>query len=253
MSSRSSFGSTALSRAGDYDVFVAQLADAGSSGSFGWALRGGGTGDDRALGLVATATGVCVAGYSYSATASFGPTALVNYSGGGRADIFVTRVVDGGGSGSFAWAQHAGGTGDDQAFGLAISGSALYVAGTVTPQAIFAPLTINAPTGTRIPLLASLTDPTLLATTAAQGLLPFTLAPNPARAATTVALPAQPGTASATLTLRDALGRALRSETVQLPTAGLRHELDLSGLPAGLYAVQVQAGPATATRRLVVE
>jgi hypothetical protein len=29
--------------------------------------------------------------------------------------------------------------------------------------------------------------------------------------------------------------------------------LDLTGLPTGLYAVQVQAGAATATRRLVVE
>ena len=78
-------------------------------------------------------------------------------------------------------------------------------------------------------------------------------APNPARTTTTALLPALPGTATATLTLRDALGRALRTQTVALSTAGLHQELDLSGLPAGLYAVQVRAGTATATRRLVVE
>ena len=45
----------------------------------------------------------------------------------------------------------------------------------------------------------------------------------------------------------------MRSATVALPAAGLRHELSLAGLPAGIYALQVQAGAATATRRLVVE
>lgn len=96
-------------------------------------------------------------------------------------------------------------------------------------------------------------DPTLTVTTAAQGTLSFSLAPNPARTATTVQLPAQPGTLTATLTLRDALGRAVRTATVALPPAGLRHELDLTGLAPGLYAVQVRAGAAVATRRLVVE
>ena len=78
-------------------------------------------------------------------------------------------------------------------------------------------------------------------------------APNPARAATTVVLPALPGAATATLTLRDALGRALRTSTVALPAAGLRHEFNLANVPAGLYVLQVQAGAVTATRRLVVE
>jgi hypothetical protein len=40
---------------------------------------------------------------------------------------------------------------------------------------------------------------------------------------------------------------------VVLPPAGLRHAFDLTSLPAGIYALQVQAGAATATRRLVVE
>jgi hypothetical protein len=252
-SSTAAFGATTLTRAGDYDVFVAELADAGNSGSFGWALRAGGTNDDRAMGLVATPTGVCVAGYSYSATASFGPTALVNYSGGGSADIFVARVVDNGSTGSFIWALRAGGTRDDQAFGLAISGSTIYIAGTVTPQAIFAPLVINSPTGTRIPLLAALSDPTLLAATSAQRNLTFTLVPNPARAATSVQLPTISGATTATLTLVDALGRTLRTATVQLPAAGLRHELDLGGLAPGLYAVQVQAGGTVGTQQLAVE
>ena len=252
-SSTAAFGPATVARAGGYDGFVAQLTDAGATGSFGWAQRMGGTNNDRAHGLVATAAGVAVAGYFDSAPATFGPITLANYGGNGSADIFVTRLTDNGTAGTFVWAQRAGGVRDDQGFALALSGPTLYVAGNVSPQAIFAPLTINTPVAVRIPLLASLTDPTLLATTAALRGAAFTLAPNPARSATTVTLPALPGTASATLTLRDALGRAVRTATVALPPAGLRHEVDLTNLPAGIYALQVQAGAATATRRLVVE
>ncbi|GAA4346292.1 FG-GAP-like repeat-containing protein [Hymenobacter saemangeumensis] len=79
------------------------------------------------------------------------------------------------------------------------------------------------------------------------------LLPNPAHAATTVALAPMPGATHATLTLRDALGRTVSRETVALPATGLRHELRLLGLAAGLYALQVQAGEIQATRRLVVE
>ena len=247
------FGPATVARAGGYDAFVAQLTDAGTSGSFGWAQRMGGTNNDRAHGLVATAAGVAVAGYFDSAPATFGPLTLANYGGNGSSDIFVTRLADSGTAGTFVWAQRAGGVRDDQGFALALSGPTLYVAGNVSPQAIFAPLTINTPVTVRIPLLASLTDATLTATTASQGNLTFTLAPNPARTSTTVMLPAQPGTASATLTLLDALSRAVRTAVVALPPAGLRHELDLIGLSPGLYALRVMAGTSSATSRLAVE
>jgi hypothetical protein len=54
----------------------------------------------------------------------------------------------------------------------------------------------------------------------------------------------------ATLTLLDAMGRTVRT---QAAATNARTELDLAGLPAGLYAVRVQPGGSTATRRLVVE
>ncbi len=58
-----------------------------------------------------------------------------------------------------------------------------------------------------------------------------------------------PGTGPATLTVLDALGRPVRTQTA----SGTRAELDLTNLMPGLYAVRVQAGAATATRRLMVE
>jgi hypothetical protein len=101
--------------------------------------------------------------------------------------------------------------------------------------------------------LASLTDPTLTATTTTKGSLNFTLAPNPARAAATVQLAPVPGATHATLVLTDALGRVVRSHTPALSAAGLRYELLLNGLAQGVYALRVEAGISSTVRRLVVE
>ena len=65
--------------------------------------------------------------------------------------------------------------------------------------------------------------------------------------------PAVPSTATATLTLLDALGRTVRTVAVSLPAAGLRHKLALRGLAPGFYALQVRAGTEVGTRLLVVE
>jgi len=95
-----------------------------------------------------------------------------------------------------------------------------------------------------------------LATKPATGSLASShLYPNPAHATATatVQLPAVPGASVARLTLCDTLGRAVRTTTVVLPAASQHHELNLAGLPAGLYALQVQAGEARAIHRLVVE
>jgi hypothetical protein len=73
------------------------------------------------------------------------------------------------------------------------------------------------------------------------------LFPNPAHGRATVQVP---GGASATLTVLDALGRALRTQAV---AADAPAELDLTGLAPGLYTLRVVAGPHTTTRRLAVE
>ena len=66
-------------------------------------------------------------------------------------------------------------------------------------------------------------------------------------------LPAVPKSDTAVLSLLDVLGRAVRTETVALLTAGLHHELHLVGLFPDLYALQVSASAVTATHWLVVE
>ena len=232
------------------DVFVAKLTDAGATGAFVWAQQAGGTDDDVAVSVAVRGPNVYVAGFFNSRTATFGTTTVTT---AGAFDVFVTKLLDAGATSTFAWTQTGGGTGTETCYALALGGSSVYAAGSLAAPSTFGGTTVTGAFGGLVGYLASLTDPTLTATAAAPSSLSFALAPNPARAATTLTLPARPGAATATLTLLDALGRTLRIETLPLPAAGLRHEISLSGLPASLYALRVTAGPATATRRLVVE
>ncbi|MBH8570083.1 T9SS type A sorting domain-containing protein [Microvirga sp. STS02] len=248
-----SFGTSILTNAntnGSGEVFVAKLTDLGTGSTWNWAQRAGGSATDYANSLAVSGINVYVTGGFRSSTAGFGSTIITNAAATGNEDIFVAKLLDGNSSATWQWAQRAGSTSSDVGQSLAMVGTTLFVAGNSGSGATFGSLSLSGIGGG---FLATLTDPTLTATSAAQISLSFTLAPNPARTAATLTLPALPGTGMATLTLRDALGRTLRTETVALPAAGLRHPLDLRGLAPGIYAVQVQAGSTAATRRLVVE
>jgi hypothetical protein len=242
-SSTASFGTITLSNAGSVDGYVAKLTDAGSTGSFGWAQRSGGTEGDYANGLAVSGTSVYVAGNFTSPTAGFGPITLTN---AGFADVFVTKLTDAGSTGSFVWAQRAGSTGNDYARRVFVSGTSVYVTGSFTGSTTgFGPITLSNPNpGTPLNFLATITDATPTATTAAGPREPGALFPNPAHHTATLRLPA--GAARVPLTLIDALGRAARH--FPAPTSP-EATLDLRGLPAGLYLLR-GAGPA---RRLLVE
>ncbi|MCC2548037.1 T9SS type A sorting domain-containing protein [Hymenobacter sp. BT175] len=73
------------------------------------------------------------------------------------------------------------------------------------------------------------------------------LYPNPAHGQFRVLLPAS--VASAQLTLLNALGQTVRT----LNATGTSTLVDASGLAQGVYTLRVQAGAATATKRLVIE
>ena len=246
-----SFGNTTLTSAGVADAFVAKLTDAGSNATYTWALRGGGTGDDVANGIAVSGSNLYITGAIGSTTASFGSTTLVNPVSPANLNGLLANIVDAGNTAGFVWAKQFGGAGLDVAYAPAVSGTTVYVPSFVSPPASFDSQVVTTPTSGPVGILASLTDPTLTATTAARGTLSFSLSPNPAHAAATVQLPA--GLGASTLTLRDALGRTLRTVVVNVPPAGLRHELALTGLVPGLYTVQVRAGNTSGTQRLVVE
>jgi hypothetical protein len=234
-------------------MFVAKLTDAGATGSFVWARQSQdqGSGQNQVRSLKASGTSLYVAGTFTNFTRAFGPTSLTS---AGDYDVFVAKLSDAGTSVAPVWAQRAGGTGEEVAHGLSLSGTSVVVTGSAMAPANFGSFTLTHPLrGVSFGFMASLVDPTLTATTGPRTSAALELYPNPAHAAATVQFPATPGAAMATLTLLDALGRAMRTHTLALPATGLRHELNLTGLAPGIYAVQVQAGAATAVRRLVVE
>ncbi|MCC3154878.1 T9SS type A sorting domain-containing protein [Hymenobacter sp. BT770] len=259
-SSTASFGSATLTNATPVgsqatDLFVTKLTDAGTTGSFTWARQAGGPSNDFVNSMALNGSYVYLAGNFSSDKISFGNSILTNVGYNGiNPDVFVSKLTDAGATGTFAWAQQAGGSNSDQANEVAVSNTSVYVAGLLQPPANFGNYTISGLSSTSsVAYLAYLPEVITLATTSPTWLEGVSVFPNPAHIKATVLVPAVPGATSATLTVLDALGRSVRTQIAAISASDRQVELDLTGLPAGLYAVRLTSGSRTDTRRLVVE
>ncbi len=93
-----------------------------------------------------------------------------------------------------------------------------------------------------------------LAATAGLTAASLGLYPNPAHASATLLVPAVAGASTARATLYNTLGQPVRTfAPAALSAEGLSTTLNLSGIAPGLYTLRVQAGTASAARKLVVE
>lgn len=132
---------TGLATTASQDAFVAKIADAGTSAAWGWVQVAGGAGVDQGRAIAASGTSLYAVGYFSNNTGNanavtFGSTALAGLGASATGnDVFVTKLTDGGSTGAFAWALAGGGTSTDQAKGVAVSGSSVYVAGYFTNNA----------------------------------------------------------------------------------------------------------------------
>nr|WP_230678989.1 T9SS type A sorting domain-containing protein [Hymenobacter properus] len=259
-SSNAAFGALRPAASGPRS-FVAKLTDAGNSSHFAWVQQSVDGGLGSISSLAVSGPNIYAAGSFSTSSIAFGSAAtLVNssqpsgnpLSPWGR-DGYVLKISETNSGAAFAWAKPVGGRFEEVSTGVACSGTSVYLTGWTNSQtADFDGRPLANPSGNNA-FLAYFDDPTLTATTAVHSDLNFRLSPNPAHGRATVALPGVPGVPRVALTLLDALGRVVRTTTVLLPATGLSLEVDLSALPAGLYALQVRAGGATATRRLLVE
>ena len=158
------FGTVPLpgsSTSNNNDVFVTRLTDPGTAAptDWAWALAGGGTFMDQGRGVAVRGDAVYVTGYiqnnnadtNGTADVQFGTVPLPGASSSTSFDIFVARVTDPGTSAptTWAWALAGGGIGNDQAYGLAVRGSTVAVAGFVVPAVTLGPTTIAGPVGTQ--------------------------------------------------------------------------------------------------------
>jgi hypothetical protein len=133
-------GSSRLTAANYYDVFVAKLLDQGPSSSWTWATQAGSSSHTQATAIAVSGSGVYLTGYFYD-TARFGATSV---SSAGGSDIFVAKLTDAGPSASFTWAIGAGGADIDEANAITLGNSALYVSGAIgSPAARFGPTSLT--------------------------------------------------------------------------------------------------------------
>ncbi|MGI4734686.1 MAG: T9SS type A sorting domain-containing protein [Janthinobacterium lividum] len=152
-SNTASFGTTTLTTAGDYDVFVVKLLDAGTSNTLSWVRQAGGAGDDQSEAIAASSSAVYVAG-RFAQAATFGTTVL---TAGTASNGFITKLADGGSTATFTWAQQVASAGPTYASGLAVAGSALYVVGRFEQATTIGTSTLST-TGGALAYIAKLLD-----------------------------------------------------------------------------------------------
>ncbi|MBB4601163.1 hypothetical protein HNQ93_001476 [Hymenobacter luteus] len=108
------------------DMFVAKYTDQGNTTTGVWAASGGSGGDDQGLGIAVNGTGVYVTGSFLAFYARFAGTTLQNTNT--SYDAFVAKYTDQGTAVGNGWATSISGTEVDTGYGLAVTGSQVFVA-----------------------------------------------------------------------------------------------------------------------------
>ena len=163
MQNTTAFGNTVLTASGSAsrDLFVAKLTDLGGGVDWVWAQKAGSVGGE------AQANALAVNGPNVYVGGSFGnfngnPFTLggVIVANAGRFNAVVAKLVDGGASSSWTWAQAVPGTVYNKVNALAVSGNRVYAAGSYGGTGRFGPTTLTAtgPNGYPDLFVAQLTD-----------------------------------------------------------------------------------------------
>jgi hypothetical protein len=129
------FGTKTLTSTGLGDVFVAKLD---TTGAVMWAQPAGGTSGDNGYGIAVDSSGTSHVVGHFAGTATFGSTTLTSK---GMSDVFVTKLDS---TGTFMWAQSAGGMSMEFGYGIALDGSGnSYVTGMFQATATFGTTTLT--------------------------------------------------------------------------------------------------------------
>jgi len=103
------FGSTQITSSGGADIFIAKY---NSSGNLQWVQKAGGTGIDVGYSIYINQSGNCFVTGEFYGTAKFGTTQITS---SGLRDVFIAKYDA---NGNFKWVQKAGGTYDDEGYGI---------------------------------------------------------------------------------------------------------------------------------------
>ncbi|MFA5782131.1 MAG: SBBP repeat-containing protein, partial [Bacteroidales bacterium] len=232
-----SFGSTTLTNAGGYDIFLTKY-DAG--GNVLWAKSAGGTGNDLAYSVAVDTSGnIYVAGYFRSPTIAFGITTLTN---AGSRDIFLAKYDA---AGNVFWAKSAGGTDYDEANSVAVNASGnIYVAGVFrSPTITFGSTTLTNASLDDI-FLAKLGSDTITKINELSNSLNISVFPNPATNNIIIESPHQ-----AVIEISNIQGQLIKT----LAANSNKTSVDVSAFPSGMYFVKVKAEKGIAVKKFVKE
>ena len=136
-SSTITFGSTTLTNAGSYDIFLVKYDP---NGNVLWAKGVGGSYEDQGSSVAVDPSGNnFVTGYFNSLTLTFGTTTVQNIS---EFDVFLAKYDAGG---NVLWAKGAGGNNDDYAYSVAAdaSGNAFVAGAFDSPTITFGTVTLT--------------------------------------------------------------------------------------------------------------
>ncbi len=125
------------------DWYLTKFTDNGTSATQGWAYTGGGNGYDVCYGLAANGTSLYLTGYITNNTANTNGVAFADAvspygvqvngaSSTSSSDLALLKYVDNGATATVQWAQVAGGSQNDGGCAVVVSGSSVYVAGSIT-------------------------------------------------------------------------------------------------------------------------
>ena len=131
------FGSTTLTSAGSWDVFVAKLD---SDGEYVWVTQAGGSSTDAARAVSTLSDGSSIVTGQFQGTVTFGSTTLTSTGGAYDYDVFVAKLDS---DGNFVWAKSAGGGDLDTGHSVSVlSDGSSIVTGSYTQGATFGSTTL---------------------------------------------------------------------------------------------------------------
>jgi hypothetical protein len=125
------------------DLLLAKYTDNGTTATLGWTQVGGGTQSDQGYSVAVSGTSVYVVGVITNNTANtyrvlFGGTGTVTgavtqtgATGTANFDLVLAKYTDNGSTATLGWTQVGGGTDLDQGYGVAVSGTSVYVTGYI--------------------------------------------------------------------------------------------------------------------------
>ena len=223
-SSYITFGSTILTNRGGGDIFVVKYDP---SGNVLWAKSAGETGGEWGLGISTDASGnIVVTGGFGSPSITFGSTILTN---GGIANIFVVKYDP---SGNVLWAKSAGGTGDDDGYGISTDASGnIVVTGSFESPTITFGSTILTNGGSSDIFVVKLSSATGLETFSKNAAM--LISPNPFNNSTLIQLP--DAVNNAEIIVSDLLGK----KVVTKKFSGKEYLLEKGTMSPGIYFVQI--------------